>query len=125
MNKKSVFSMVLVQMCLLGLCFAQSFGAMTLPSQLSEVPVYSGSKILQVMDMGNNSMASLEVKADHAVLIGFYQKEMQEKGWQKAFQAEQEDSAVIHFTKGQQTIQISASKGENGMTLYQMVFIGQ
>ncbi len=117
--------MVLVQICLLCLCFAQSFGAMALPSNLSQVPVYSGSKIVQVMDMGNNSMAALEVKTDRDVLINFYQKEMQEKGWKKAFQVEQEDSAVIHFTKDNQTIQISANKGEDGMTLYQMVFMEQ
>lgn len=125
MKTNRIFKMMLVQICLLGLCYVQSFGAMSLPSNLSQVPIYSGSKIVQVMDMGNNSMAALEVKADREALIKFYQKQMQEKGWEKAFQVEQEDNAVIHFTKNNQTIQISADKGENGTTLYQMVFIGQ
>jgi hypothetical protein len=125
MNTDKICKMMLVQICFLCLCFAQSFGAMELPSKLSKVPVYSGSKIIQIMDMGTNSMAALEVKADHDALMKFYKKEMQEKGWKTAFQVEQEDNAVIHFTKDNQTIQISANKGEEGVTLYQMVFVGQ
>ncbi|MBU1567116.1 MAG: hypothetical protein KJ630_16015 [Proteobacteria bacterium] len=76
--------------------------------------------------MGNSSMAALEVKADRDALIKFYKIEMQVKGWKTAFQVEQEDNAVVHFTKENQTIQISANKGEEeGTLLYQMVFIGQ
>ena len=98
---------------------------MDLPSKLSQVPVYPGSKIVQVMDMGNSSMAALEVKADSDTLLKFYKKEMQGKGWKTAFQAEQADTAVIHFTKDNQTIQISANKAEKDALSYQMVFIGQ
>jgi hypothetical protein len=116
---------MLVQIFLLCFLFTSGFAAMELPSKLSQVPIYSGSKIVQVMDMGNSSMASLEAKTDSDTLIKFYKKEMQDKGWKAAFQAEQADTAVIHFTKDNQTIQISTNKGEQGALLYQMVFIGQ
>jgi hypothetical protein len=99
---------------------------MELPSKLSQVPLYTGTKIIQVMDMGNSSMAMLNVKADREALVKFYKKEMQATGWKIAFQVEQEDNAVIHFTKDTQTVQISANKGdEEGITMYQMVFVGQ
>jgi hypothetical protein len=109
------------------LCFfvSSGFAAMELPSKLSQVPVFPGSKIVQVMDMGSNAMASLEVKTDSDALMKFYKKEMQDKGWKAAFQAEQADTAVIHFTKDNQTVQISAGKGDQGALVYQMVFVGQ
>jgi len=98
---------------------------MELPAKLSQVPVFLGSKIIQVMDMDDNSMAALEVKADRDALMKFYKDEMQGKGWKTVFQAELEDSAVLHFMKDNKTIQISANKEEEGQLSYQMVFIGQ
>ena len=77
------------------------------------------------MDMEDNSMAALEVKADRDALIKFSKDEMKGKGWKTVFQVEQEDSAVLHFMKDNKTIQISASKEEEGKLSYQIVFIGQ
>lgn len=123
MKPNSLTSPLVTMLFLLFLVAASPLAAMELPSKLAAVPVYSGAKIVQVMDMGNNAMAMLEVKADNQALMKFYKQEMQAKGWKAAFQAEQEDNAVIHFTKGSETIQISAGKGENGLTAYQMVYI--
>ncbi len=120
-----IFKIVSIQILLLFFWLAPGFGAMELPAKLSQLPIYSGSKIVHVMDMGDNSMAGLEVKADREALIKFYKKVMQDKGYKIALQVEQEDNAFVHFTKDTQTIQISANKGEEGVTLYQMVFIGQ
>lgn len=105
------------------LASTQSWAALELPSKLAQVPVYSGAKIVQVMDMGENSMAMLEVKADLQTVMKFYKKEMEGKGWKTVFQAEQEDSAVSHFSKDQSTIQISASKDEEDKISYQMVLM--
>ena len=102
---------------------APAWAALELPSKLAQVPVYSGAKIVQVMDMGENSMAMLEVKADLQTVMKFYKKEMEGKGWKTVFQAEQEDSAVSHFSKDQSTIQISASKDEEDKISYQMVLM--
>jgi hypothetical protein len=123
MKPKSLTSPLLTMLFLLVFATASPLAAMELPSKLAAVPVYSGEKIVQVMDMGNNAMAMLEVKADNQSLMKFYKQEMQGKGWKTAFQAEQEDNAVIHFTKDSETIQISAGKGEKGLTAYQMVYI--
>lgn len=124
MKPSSLPSRLLITLFLLFLASASPLAAMELPSKLAGVPVYSGAKIIQVMDMGNSAMAMLEVKADNQALMKFYKQEMQGKGWKTAFQAEQEDSAVIHFTKDSETIQISAGKDEKGLTSYQMVYIG-
>lgn len=124
MKPCSLTSRLLAMLFLLLLAVASPLAAMELPSKLAAVPVYSGAKLVQVMDMGNSAMAMLEVKADNQALMKFYKQEMQAKGWKAAFQAEQEDSAVIHFTKDSETIQISAGKGEEGLTAYQMVYIG-
>jgi hypothetical protein len=124
MKSRSLTSPLLAMLFLLALANVLPLAAMELPSKLAAVPVYSGAKIVQVMDMGNSAMAMLEVKADNQTLMKFYKQEMQAKGWKTAFQAEQDDSAVIHFTKDSDTIQISAGKDEKGLTAYQMVYIG-
>lgn len=117
--------MALICVVLLSLWVTTGFAAMELPAKLSQVPVFSGSKIIQVMDMDENSMAVLEVEADRDALIKFYKDAMQGKGWKTVFQAEQEDSAVLHFMKDNTTIQISANTEEEGKLSYQIVFIGQ
>jgi hypothetical protein len=124
MKPNSLTSRLLITLFLLILCAASPLAAMELPSKLAAMTVYSGSKIVQVMDMGNSAMAILEVKAGSQALVKFYKQEMQGKGWKIAFQGELEDSAVIHFTKGSETIQISTDKSEEGLTSYQMVYIG-
>lgn len=100
-----------------------AMAAMKLPDKLAPVPVYSGAKIVQVMEMGTSAMAMLEAKTTPQALLEFYKKEMEGKGWKTAFQAQQEDGAVIHFTKGQDALQITAGNGDEGMTSYQMVFV--
>jgi len=123
MKEKTFLSWFRATIFLLFLAFAPALPAMDLPNKLAQVPVFSGAKIVQVMDMGNSAMAMLEVKADNQALMKFYKKEMEGKGWKTAFQAEQEDNAIIHFTKDNQTIQISTGK-DGDKTSYQMVFMG-
>ena len=125
MKSDRFFTMALIQVVFLSFWVMTGFAAMELPAKLSQVPVFSGSKIIQVMDMDDNSMAALEVKSDRDALIKFYKDEMKGKGWKTVFQAEQEDSAVLHFMKDNKTIQISANKEEEGKLSYQIVFIGQ
>lgn len=125
MNSNRIFTLALIHVVLLSFWVTKGFAAMELPAKLSHVPVFSGSKIIQVMDMNDNSMAALEVKADRDALIKFYKDEMNGKGWKTVFQAEQEDSAVLHFMKDNKTIQISANKEEGGKLSYQIVFMGQ
>ena len=125
MKSNRIFTIALIHLVFLFFSVTTGFAAMELPSKLSQVPVFLGSKIIQVMDMDDNSMAALEVKADRDALMKFYKDEMQGKGWKTVFQAELEDSAVLHFMKDNKTIQISANKEEEGQLSYQMVFIGQ
>ncbi|MFH0785931.1 MAG: hypothetical protein V2B20_28825 [Pseudomonadota bacterium] len=125
MKSSRNFKLALIQSFLLIFWVTTGFAAMDLPAKLSEVPVFSGSKIVQVMDMGESSMAALEVKADRDALVKFYKDAMQAKGWKTVFQIEQEDGAVLHFMKDNKTIQISANIGEEGKLSYQMVFIGK
>ncbi len=117
--------MALIHIALLSFWVTTGFASMELPDKLAQIPVFSGSKIIQVMDMGDNSMAALEVKADRDALIKFYKDEMQGKGWKKVFQADQEDTAVLHFMKDNKTIQISANKEEEGKLSYQIISFGQ
>jgi hypothetical protein len=125
MKSNRIFTKTLIHVVLLSFWVTSGLAAMELPSKLSQVPVFSGSNIIQVMEMEDNSMASLEVTADRDTLIKFYKDEMKGKGWKTVFQAELEDSAVLHFMKDNKTIQISANKEEEGKLSYQMVFIGQ
>lgn len=120
--KSKMFGVVLLQVFYLFVGFGSAFAAMELPEKLKEVPLYSGSTIVQVMDMGDSSVAMMNVKADREAFLGFYKKSMQAKGWKVAFQAEQEDNAMIHFTKDNQIIQLNVQKGEEtGMLQYQLI----
>lgn len=124
--RSRVIGVVLLQALYLCVGFGLAFGAMEIPTKLKEVPIYSGSKIVQVMDMDNNSMAMLTVKADREALLDFYKQSMKAKGWKVAFQAEQEDNAMVHFTKDNQTIQITVQNGdEEGMLQYHLLAVGQ
>ena len=123
--KNRILNAVLLQTFCLCVGFGLAFGAMELPSKLQEIPLYTGSKIVQVMDMDNNSMAMLTVKADREAFLEYYKQNMRAKGWKVVFQAEQEDNAVIHFTKDKQTIQITVQNEEEGMLQYQLVSINQ
>ena len=125
MKANRIFTMALIHIALLSFWVTTGFASMELPDKLAQIPVFSGSKIIQVMDMGDNSMAALEVKADRDALIKFYKDEMQGKGWKKVFQADQEDTAVLHFMKDNKTIQISANKEEEGKLSYQIISFGQ
>lgn len=125
MKSNQIFTLALIHAVLLSFWVTTGFAAMELPAKLSQVPVFSGSKIIQVMEMDDNSMAALEVKAERAALIKFYKDAMQGKGWKTVFQAEQEESAVLHFMKDNKTIQISANIEEEGKLSYQIIFFGQ
>jgi hypothetical protein len=126
MLTKKPTKMLLVPLAIASLWLTTTFAAMQIPEKLAPAPLYSGAKIIQVMDMGQSSMAMLQTKASLEALIEFYKKAMKEKGWKVAFQAEQEDNAIIHFTKDKMAIQITASKGdEDGMLHYQMVAVEQ
>lgn len=103
-----------------------AFGAMELPSRLKDVPLYSGSKIVQVMDMGNNSMAMMTAKAGRDAVVDFYKQNMTAKGWKIVMQAEQEDVAVVHFSKEKETIQLAVQKGDDqGMIQYHLMRVGE
>ena len=124
--KSRGIGVVLLQALYLCVGFGLAFGAMEIPTKLKEAPIYSGSKIVQVMDMDNNSMAMLTVKADREALLDFYKQSMKAKGWKVAFQAEQEDNAMVHFTKDNQTIQLTVQNGdEEGMLQYHLLAVGQ
>ena len=84
MKSNRIFTIALIHLVFLSFWVTTGFAAMELPAKLSQVPVFLGSKIIQVMDMGENSMAALEVKADRDALMKFYKDEMQGKGWKTA-----------------------------------------
>lgn len=98
-----------------------AFGAMDLPEKLTPAGLYQGAKIIQVMDSGTTSMAMIEVKASRDDVLEFYKNKLKGQGWKVAMQVEQEDSAVIHFTKDKMAIQINASQSEDGVLQYQMI----
>jgi hypothetical protein len=106
--------------------FQLAFGAMELPEKLKQVPLYPGSKIQQIMDMGPQSTAILSARADRDALLDFYKQNLKSKGWKIVAQFDQEDGAGITFSKDRQLIQIAVKKGnEEGMLQYQLIFIGE
>lgn len=116
----------LVQVACLLAGFALAMGAMELPEKLKEVPLYSGSKLRQIMDTGPQSMAILSVKADQDSLLEFYKQHLKGKGWKIVAQFEQDDGAGITFSKDPTLIQLVVGKGEEeGMLQYQLIFIGE
>ncbi len=123
--KRGIVTGLVLVICLL-VGFSLAMGAMELPEKLKEVPLYSGSKLQQIMDMGPQSMAILSVKADRDALLDFYKQNLKAKGWKVAAQFEQEDGAGITFSKDQTLIQLAVGKGEEeGMLQYQLIFIGE
>ena len=103
-----------------------AMAGMDIPDKLKDVPLYSGTKIVQVMDMDKHAVAVLTVKADRDALVDFYKQSMKTAGWKLAFQAEQEDGAVLHFTKEDHSLQVSVQKGdEDGTINYQLAAISQ
>ena len=116
----------LLQLISLLVGFELALGAMELPEKLKQVPLYPGSKIQQIMDIGVQSMAILSVKADRDALLDFYKQNLKPKGWKIAAQFEQEDGAGITFSNDRQLIQMAVGKGEEeGMLQYQLIFIGE
>lgn len=125
-TKRRAVCVVLLQVVILCMGLGPACAAMEIPDKLKEIPLYSGSKTLQVMDMGNNSMAMFSVKADREAIVEFYKQNMKAKGWTVAFQTEQEDAAVIHFMKDGRTIQIAVHKGdEPGTVQYHLLSVSQ
>lgn len=117
---------VLLQVLFLCAGMNLAYGAMELPSRLKEIPIFAGSKTVQVMDAENNSMALFTVKADRDALLDHYKQAMKGKGWKVVFQAEQEEDAVVHFQKEKDIIQLSVQKDEGeGMLQYQLVSFSQ
>ena len=97
------------------------WAAVQLPDQFKDIPVFSGSKIVQAMEMENTSTATFSVKAERDAVLDFYRQNMKSKGWKVVFQAEQEDSAMISFSSGKQALQLNVHKEDDGLVQFIMV----
>jgi hypothetical protein len=123
--KRGIVVWMMQVICLL-VGFHLAFGAMELSEKLKQVPLYPGSKIQQIMDMGIQSMAILSVRVDRDALLDFYRQDLKSKGWKLVAQFEEEDGAGITFSKDRQLIQIAVKKGDaEGMLQYQLIFISE
>jgi hypothetical protein len=114
--KKSLF-LAAAMLVISGLAWA----AVQLPEQFKDIPVFSGSKITQAMEMENTATATFTVKAESDAVLDFYRQSMKSKGWKVVFQAEQEDSAIISFSGGKQTLQLNVHKQDDGIVQFMMV----
>ena len=98
-------------LCLFWILFvaATATAAIDMPDKLKEIPLYQGSKVQQTMNTENHAMIVASVKAKADAIADFYKDIMVGKGWKLAFQAEQEDTKVIHFQKDKQVFQLTVT----------------
>ena len=98
-------------LCLFWIFFvaAMATAAIDMPDKLKEIPLYQGSKVQQTMNTENHAMIVASVKAKADAVADFYKDIMVGKGWKLAFQAEQEDTKVIHFQKDKQIFQLTVT----------------
>lgn len=100
-------------------------GAMDLPEKLKQIPLYPGSKLQQVTDLGAQAMATLSARGDQDSLLAFYKQQLNSRGWKTMAQFEQEGGAGITFSKNGQVLQLSVKKGDGGSLLYGLTFVGE
>ncbi len=99
-----------------------ALAAVDVPDKLKEFPLYSGSKIIQAMDMDNNAMLSATVKASPDSVSDFYKNGMKGKGWKLAMQMDQDNSKVLHFQKDNMIFQVTIEGEEQGdLTTYNLM----
>lgn len=102
-----------------------AFGAMDLPEKLKQIPLYPGSKLQQVTDLGSQAMATLSARGDQDSLLAFYKQQLNSRGWKTMAQFEEERGAGITFSKNGQVLQLSVKKGDGGSLLYGLTFVGE
>ena len=125
MNLTRIIRLAVLQTFFFMSFLAPAFAAMDLPEKLVPAGVYQGAKIIQVMESGTTSMAMVEVKATRDDVLEFYKQKLKQQGWKIAMQVEQEDSAVIHFTKDKMAIQVNVNQSEDGLLQYQLIGLEQ
>lgn len=87
---------------------ACALAAVELPAKLKEIPLFPNSKVEQAMDMEGTAMGSLRCKGTNVDAVAeFYKTAMKEKGWKMVFQAQQEDTQVVHFQKDSRLLHIN------------------
>lgn len=103
-----------------------AYAAMQLPDSMKEIPVFTGSKITQAMEMENTSTAMFTLKGQSDAVLDFYRQNMMSKGWKTVFQAEEEGSAIITFSSGKRMLQLSVHKqNDDGIVQYILVLTTQ
>jgi len=103
-----------------------SLGAIDIPEKLKDIPLYQGSKVQHAMDMGNSAMLTVKVDAKSDAVADYYKSIMKAKGWNVAFQAEQENAKMIHFQKDKQILQVTIHTEKDGnSTIYNLVISTQ
>ena len=115
-------------LCLFCIIFVAgpALGAIDIPDKLKDIPLYQGSKVQQTMDMENHAMIVASVKAKADAIADFYKNLMVGRGWKLAFQAEQEDTKVIHFQKDKQVFQLTVtSDKKTEETTYTLMLASQ
>ncbi len=113
-NVGFVFAAVCAVIILFGLSCAS--WAVDVPAKLKDIPIFQGAKIEQAMDMENHAMLTAKVNAKPEAIASFYKGAMEAKGWKTFFQAEQENTRIIQFQKGDQMLQIGIQTDGDGTT---------
>lgn len=97
-----------------------------LPGELSNVPVFFGSKILRTIDKPGQCSAILEVNSDRDTVAAFYKKTLEENGWKRAVESQYGSGGVLQFTKGDDILQIAIvnrKKDDIVTLLYNIVYM--
>ena len=116
MSKRALFfaaAMLLVS----GLAWA----TVQLPDQFKDIPIFSGAKIVQAMEMENTATATFTVKAEFNAVLDFYRQSMKQKGWKVVLQSEQDNSAMLTFSAGKQALQAHVHKQDDGVVQLMLI----
>lgn len=113
---------ILKQIVLLLMAVSVALAAMDLPEKLRDVPLYPDSKIEQTMDMESHVMATMKVHTRQEAILDFYKKTLEARGWKVVFQAQQEDSSMIHFQNDKKMLQLVVqSDNQEGTITYSLI----
>lgn len=96
------------------------------PEKLRGIPIFEGSKVIQVIDGPKQWSAVMEVTANRDTVAEFYKKSLEADGWRTVSQSQYATGGVLQLEKGADVIQIALvnrKKDDKVVLLYNLVYI--
>jgi hypothetical protein len=111
-------SIVTLVILLTAFIAAAAWGQVDLPRELATImPKYPGSKVVFAKDSNGGSQAVIETQDNSRAVMVFYRKAMVYRGWNIMTGMALESGSTLIFSKGDQTLHITAKGAKEDKTI--------